>query len=107
MAYNTKTIMTDAWRNHRRDNVPFSTALHRAWMSAKARPLNDKKVEATKVLLGIDEEVKTYADWQKAGFKVIHGSKALFKVDLIRQSKGEGVAYKASFFGRSQVQKIA
>lgn len=107
MVYDTKTIMADAWRNHRRDNVSFSIALHRAWMSAKARPLNDKKVEATKVLLGIDEEVKTYADWQKAGFKVIHGSKALFKVDLVWQSKGEGVSYKASFFGKSQVQKIA
>lgn len=107
LTYNTRKIMTDAWRNHRRDNLPFSTALHRAWMSAKSRPLNDKKVEATKVLLGITEDCKTYSDWKAEGYEVIHGSKALFGVDLIWQSKGEGKSYKAKFFGRSQVRKVA
>lgn len=104
--YNTSMIMKNAWKNHRRGQ-DFSTALHRAWLSAKARPLNDKKVAATKLLLGIDEECKTYSEWKEAGYEVIHGSKALFGVDLIWHSKGEGISYKARFFGRSQVREIA
>lgn len=106
MKYNTSDIMKKAWKNHR-NGLDFSTSLRRAWLSAKSRPLNDKKVEATKLLLGIDEECKTYSEWKEAGFKVVHGSKALFGVDLIWQSKGEGVSYKAKFFGRSQVKRIA
>lgn len=117
MKYDTSVVMKKAWRIYHHYNRPdghpygksdmsFSTALHRAWNSVKARPLNDMKVEATKLLLGIDEECKTWKDWHDAGYEVEHGSKALFKVDLIRKSKGEGCSYKASFFGRSQVRKI-
>ena len=106
MKYNTSDIMKKAWKNHRHGQ-DFSTALKRAWLSAKARPLNDAKVEATKLLLGIKEECKTYSEWKETGYEVIHGSKALFGVDLIWHGKGEGVSYKARFFGRSQVQKIA
>ena len=107
MTYNTTEIMKKAWKTYRKGKVDFSTALHRAWLSAKARPLNDAKVAATKLLLGIDEECKTYSDWKEAGYEVIHGSKALFGCYLIWHSKGEGQHYKAKFFGRSQVRKIA
>ena len=106
MKYNTSEIMKKAWKNHRKGQ-DFSTALRRAWLSAKSRPLNDKKVEATKLLLGIEEECHTYSEWKEAGYEVIHGSKALFGVDLIWQSKGEGKSYKAKFFGKSQVRRIA
>ena len=106
MKYNTSEIMKKAWKNHRHGQ-DFSTALHRAWLSAKSRPLNDKKVEATKLLLGIEEECHTYSEWKEAGYEVIHGSKALFGVELIWQGKGEGKSYKARFFGKSQVRRIA
>lgn len=43
---------------------------------------------------------------EKLGYEVIHGSKALFGCALIWGSKGDGAIYKASFFGRSQVQEI-
>ena len=39
-------------------------------------------------------------------YEVIHGSKALFGVELIWESRGDGAIYKASFFGRSQVQAV-
>lgn len=106
MKYNTSEIMLKAWKNHRK-GIAFSEALHRAWMSAKARPLNDAKVEATKLLMGISEDCKTFSEWKEAGYEVLHGSRALFGVDLIWYSKGEGKSYKAKFFGRSQVKKIA
>lgn len=106
MKYNTSEIMLKAWKNHRK-GLDFSTSLHRAWLSAKSRPMNDAKVEATKLLLGITETCKTYSEWKEEGYEVIHGSKALFGVDLIWQSNGEGKSYRANFFGQSQVKKIA
>lgn len=39
-------------------------------------------------------------------YEVIHGSKALFGVDLIWSSRGDGKIYKARFFGRSQVHTV-
>lgn len=38
MKYNTSEIMLKAWKNHRK-GIAFTEALHRAWMSAKVRPL--------------------------------------------------------------------
>ena len=106
MKYNTSEVMKKAWKNHRHGQ-DFSTALKRAWLSVKARPLNDMKIAATKLLLGIDEECHTYSEWKEAGYEVIHGSKALFGVDLVWHSRGEGQKYKARFFGKSQVRRIA
>ena len=45
--------------------------------------------------------------WKSKGFEVIHGSKALFGVELIYGSKGDGATYKARFFGKSQVVAVA
>ena len=66
-----------------------------------------KAIEAAKQAAGIVEEVKTWSAWKEAGFEVLHGSKALFGVDLIHGSKGDGQTYKARFFGQSQVQAVA
>lgn len=106
MKYNLREIMAAAWRIFRKYSISFAEALHRAWISAKANPINAARIEAAKREAGVLEDVKTWAGWRDAGFEVIHGSKALFGVDLIWGSKGDGAAYKARFFGASQVQAI-
>lgn len=99
--------MSHAWRIFRKLAVSFSEALHRAWISAKAEPINAARIAEAKAEAGISEQTETWAGWKALGFEVIHGSKALFGVDLIYGSKGDGAIYKARFFGASQVQTIA
>ena len=107
MRYNLSKIMTRAWELFRKLEISFSEALHRAWISAKAEPVNAQRVEDAKAEAGITEDTNTWSGWQKAGYEVIHGSKALFGCDLIYGSKGDGAIYKARFFGASQVQATA
>ena len=107
MKYNLRKIMLKAWELFRKLEISFSEALHRAWISAKAVPVNAQRIEAAKAAAGILEEVRTWSGWKEAGFEVIHGSKALFGCDLIHGSKGDGATYKARFFGASQVQAVA
>ena len=104
--YNLSEIMNRAWKNFRKGGMSFPEALHRAWLSAKAEPINALRIEEAKNAAGICEDVQTWAGWQRLGYEVIHGSKALFGVDLIYGSKGDGATYKARFFGASQVQAI-
>ena len=107
MKYNLRRIMLAAWRNYRRGGLTFAEALHRAWLSAKAEPINAERIEEAKAAAGVTEETNTWHGWREAGFEVIHGSKALFGADLIWGSRGDGATYKARFFGASQVQAIA
>lgn len=108
MKYNLRTIMLRAWKNYRKyTELSFAECLHRAWITAKAEELNVKRIESAKTAAGIIEETNTWSGWKKLGYEVIHGSKALFGTELIWGSKGDGAVYKASFFGRSQVQEIA
>ena len=106
MKYNLRAIMLRAWMNFRKGGMTFGEALHRAWLSEKAQDVNQQRVEAAKEAAGILEEVNTWYGWKLLGFEVIHGMKALFGVDLIHGSKGDGAIYKARFFGASQVQAI-
>lgn len=105
--YNKQAIMSRAWEIYRKEAVSFAEALHRAWNAAKAQPVNDQRVADAKAASGIEEDVNTWAGWKRNGFEVIHGEKALFCVELIYASKGDGKIYKGSFFGRSQVAAIA
>lgn len=108
MKYDLRAIMTRAWRLYRAGKgLTFAECLHRAWTSEKAKPVNAARIEQAKQAAGVLEECNTWAGWRKAGFEVQHGSKALFGCDLIHGSKGDGVSYKARFFGASQVQPIA
>lgn len=107
MKYNLSHIMKKAWEIFRKARVAFSEALHRAWLSAKATEINRKRIETAKAAAGVEEETATWSEWKKMGCEVIHGSKALFGVELIWGSRGDGSVYKARFFGRSQVQEIA
>lgn len=104
--YNLSKIMHKAWALFRKGKITFGEALHRAWMSAKAAPINAARIEAARQAAGIDEECNTWAGWKNMGREVIHGSKALFQVILINASKGDNETYKASFFSVSQVQPI-
>ena len=106
MRYNLKQIMTWAWSNFRKGGMSFAEALHRAWLSAKAEPVNAQRIEAARAAAGVTEDAQTWAGWKRLGYEVIHGSKALFGVDLIWGSKGDSATYKARFFGASQVQPI-
>ena len=104
--YNLSHIMKRAWELYRRFSITFSEALHRAWLSAKSRAINDERIARAKAEANITEVTNTWSDWKKLGYEVIHGSKALFGCDLIWGSRGDGAIYKARFFGESQVQLI-
>lgn len=105
--YNLRNIMLRAWELYRKGGLSFAECLHRSWQAEKAAPVNAQRIQEAKEAAGIAEECRTWSDWKKLGFEVIHGSKALFGCDLIWASKGDGKTYKARFFGFSQVQAIA
>lgn len=107
MKYNLSKIMSRAWKVYRKTKeISFAESLHRAWTSAKAEEVNNYRIETAKKAVGITEATNTWAGWKKAGYEVIHGSKALFGAVLIWGGRGDGATYKASFFGASQVQPI-
>lgn len=106
MKYDLASIMRKAWKLYRKGVRSFAECLHRAWNSAKAQPINAKRVQDAQKAAGVEEQVNTWAGWKAAGFEVLHGAKALFKAVLIHASKGDGASYTASFFGLSQVKPI-
>ena len=48
MKYNLRKIMTLAWKLYRKGGLSFAEALHRAWLSAKAEPINAARIEEAK-----------------------------------------------------------
>ena len=106
MKYDLHKIMRRAWALFRKGVAAFAECLHRAWASAKAQPVNDKRIAEAQQSAGVTEQVNTWAGWKAAGYMVEHGAKALFQAVLIHSSKGDGQTYRASFFGRSQVQPL-
>lgn len=106
--YDLARIMRRAWRIFRKEKgLSFGEALHRAWISEKARPINEARIAEAKAEAGITEQTETWAGWKALGFEVQHGSRAAFAVTLIHGSRGDGKSYRASFFTRSQVQAVA
>lgn len=103
MSYNLSKIMSRAWELFRKLGIDFAECLRRAWAAAKAEPVNAARIAEAKAAAGVAEEVNTWAGWQRLGYEVKHGSKALFGVDLIWAVRGAGAVYKARFFGASQV----
>jgi len=106
MKYNLSEIMHKAWKLYRKGVGSFAEALHRAWNSAKAEPINAQRIEEAQQTAGIEEECRTWADWKKQGREVLHGAKAAFQVLLIYASKGDGQTYRASFFPASVTQPL-
>ena len=107
MKYNLSEIMHKAWKLYRKGVGSFAEALHRAWNSAKAEPINAQRIEEAQQTAGIEEECRTWADWKKQRREVLHGAKAAFQVLLIYASKGDGQTYKASFFPASVTQPLS
>lgn len=107
MKYDLSMIMLRAWKNFHKGGLSFAEALHRAWLSAKAEPINAQRIAEAKAAAGVTEDTATWSGWKALGYEVIHGSKALFGCELIYGSKGDGATYKARFFGVSQVQVVA
>ena len=105
--WNLAEIMRRAWRNFRKGGMTFREALHRSWLSAKAEGVNAERITKAKDEAGITEETNTWSGWRNLGQEVIHGSKAVFSVNLIHGSKGDGAIYKASFFTLSQTEAVA
>ena len=99
-------IMCRAWALYRKGVAAFAECLHRAWASAKAQPINDKRIAEAQQDAGITEPVNTWAGWKAQGREVLHGAKAAFQVLLIYASKGDGASYKASFFPESLTQPL-
>ena len=106
MTYNLHEIMCKAWKLFRKGIGTFAECLHRAWNSAKAEPVNAQRIAEARQSAGVTEQVNTWAGWKAAGYEVVHGSKSLFQAVLIHASKGDTATYRASFFGRSQVQPM-
>lgn len=107
MRYDLSRVMTKAWKIYSKTKgISFGEALHRAWLSAKAEKVNNTRIETAKKAANVTEPVNTWTRWKKLGFEVVHGSKALFSAVLICGSRGDGATYKASFFGKSQVQAV-
>lgn len=110
MKYDLRKIMTRAWHIFRQTAakapIAFAEALHRAWQTAKAEPINAARIAAARAEAGVTEDTNTWAGWKALGYEVRHGEKALFGCDLIWGSKGDGAVYKARFFGASQVEAI-
>ena len=104
--YNLSEIMHKAWKLYRKGVSSFAEALHRAWSSAKAEPINAQRIEEAQQTAGIEEECRTWADWKKQGREVLHGARAAFQVLLIYASKGDGQTYRASFFPASVTQPL-
>ena len=94
--YNLSEIMHKAWKLYRKGVAAFGECLHRAWNSAKAEPINAKRIEKAQQASGVAEQVNTWTGWKTAGFQVV----------LIHSSKCDGQTYRASFFGASQVKPL-
>ena len=104
--FDLSAIMRRAWSLYRKGVAAFAECLHRAWASAKAQPINDKRISEARQSAGITEPVNTWAGWKAQGREVLHGAKAAFQVLLIYASKGDGQTYKASFFPESLTQPM-
>lgn len=95
--HNLSKIMLKAWKIYRQNKekgINFAESLHRAWLSAKAEEINAKRIETAKQVAGVTEETNTYSKWKELGYKVVHGSKALFGCSLIWGSRGDNKEYK-------------
>lgn len=76
---------------------------------------NAEIIRTAQALHNVTEEVHTYARWKSMGYQVKRGSKALFKTTIWKYTSrknddGDTESHmfmkSASFFGRSQVEKI-
>lgn len=73
----------------------------------KNKPKTNAEILAEKIKeLGIQEEVKTYQQWLKAGKRVRKGSKALFKCLMSTKYHDAWCKRNVAYFGESQVDDV-
>ena len=65
MKYDRSRIMKRAWSLFRKMDISFSEALHRAWISEKAIPINAERIAEATISNGITEEVNTWSGWKE------------------------------------------
>ena len=98
MKYHLSSIMRAAWRLYRKGAGSFSLALRTAWANEKARHSAQRDA-------GVAEEAHTWAGWQRLGYEVRHGSRAMYQTTITDPATKSGTR-RASYFGRSQVQPV-
>ena len=98
MKYHLSSIMRAAWRLYRKGAGSFSLALRTAWANEKARHSAQRDA-------GVAEEAHTWAGWQRLGYEVRHGSRAMYQTAITDPATKSGTR-RASYFGRSQVQPV-
>jgi len=54
--YNLSEIMHKAWKLYRKGVSSFAEALHRAWNSAKAAPVNAQRIEEAQQAAGVQAQ---------------------------------------------------
>lgn len=58
--------MLKAWKLFRsKKGLDFAECLHRAWLSAKAEEINEKRVKEAKMAAGVTEETATWSTWKQ------------------------------------------
>lgn len=77
---------------------------------------NAEIIHSAQMLAGVFEECHTYGKWKSMGYQVKRGSKALFKATIWKYTSKKNIETDdeesrmfmktASFFGRSQVERI-
>jgi len=77
---------------------------------------NAEIIHNAQMLAGVFEECHTYGRWKSMGYQVKRGSKALFKATIWKYTSKKNIETDdeesrmfmktASFFGRSQVERI-
>ena len=68
MKYNLSEIMHKAWKLYRKGVSSFAEALHRAWNSAKAEPINAQRIEEAQQAAGVAEQVNTWTGYTSSIF---------------------------------------
>ncbi|MBQ9166593.1 MAG: hypothetical protein IJX71_06710, partial [Oscillospiraceae bacterium] len=61
MKYDLRAIMLRAWKLFRKLGISFSECLHRAWITAKAAAVNERRIQEAKTAAGITEDCNTWA----------------------------------------------
>ena len=71
--FDLSAIMCKAWKLYRKGVGSFAEALHRAWNSAKAAPINAQRIEEAQQAAGVAEPVNTWAGWKAASITMFAG----------------------------------
>ena len=109
--YNLSVLMHKAWHLFKKaatkKAIAFSEALRLAWRWLKVQAANAAKIEAAAAEAGVTAEYHSWAGWQSLGREVMHGSKAVFQVEVETPERGEGKTFRKAFFVRDQTQPLA